>query len=1073
MSGALSVRKTLVLGLGSTGLDICEQLAEHLTWQFGGFERAAWVRLLVLETAQPRSPLGDRVLWGGMRKEEYLPYRASPRTTGAEFGFYEWQDGPTLQDIDSPADGAGNCRMLGRLCLFHPRTYANLRRRLTEDMSALEQLTPQGVADRLGESGLTVNIHNEGTVVYVVGTLCGGTCSGGAGDLGYLLDVWTGNASRRQAIFTVPHPTLAGPLAARYRKNAFYALRELNHYQLADTSWVQTLPGSDRPYVYNTRPYDILRVVMPGGAGADDVRNLNAMIAQYLAAAVGPAGFEIAASDVDATGKMVGAESIGFMRPLFSTLGVAALEYPGEHIQRAATSRLLAASYGRWTAFSSESDAFAAALEQVGGAELEAVLRRLTEGTESVAAEPVRQAFGGLADGESPTVDDVRRLLRDLDARLTSQAPPGKDAPPTLAQVIEKNQARLMQQAPANVTRLLDRSLLDLEGGPGLCAAAVRQFLSSVEGWSTATSDVLAAGGQDSRTKRDILDRQIDEVERGQKGFGWGKREKLRRGWQELLPRIESYLAAETRTQSLNHIQRRDSLRAVAEQYRRVTAVVLRRLDQVQAAFLQETTEQERRWKPLAASSPSVNGKVYFDAEPPAARGTVTEEYYALLRQPRWPDEPATGWDDGRKELAAMRSVAEALAPLREELAREDGQSAFDSRPATQTARESIPRGVLAAAEERARAFFAPLREQTHIADKAGPADLAGVVQASEPRLGVSAAQVSDQLAGVKGAVPMESYFAFMDLPPTESQPREAIARVIELVRNSVQLRRGTINDSGDPYRLLLLREKHGFTLGQMQGVVRTGPYDHHALQAAEGCMDFKFWHTRRDVDWVDPLVPPAQVEATEEAWLMAVLLGRPADKGLAWLPATKGEIAPEGWYQVVSGEFYVYHAGELEASEKGCTLPRSFNTAVARLLTPSFALLRRTLSMRFNTYAGSCGHARVVSAVDTAVRSLATLGVTEVDATRADRIVRRAYRRNDALTRAFFDMKTRGVDPSEFAHIRRSAGTPIEGSGSGTYQADGYYCPQGHHWLGAEMQKLLEGQFRCPVCNTEERYWP
>src|SRR5207248_2207169 len=96
------------------------------------------------------------------------------------------------------------------------------------------------------------------------------------------------------------------------------------------------------------RPYDILRVLMPGGSADEDVKSLNAMIAQYLAAAVGPAGFEIAASDVDATGKMVGAESIGFMRPLFSTMGVAALEYPGEHIQRAGTSRLLATTYSRW-----------------------------------------------------------------------------------------------------------------------------------------------------------------------------------------------------------------------------------------------------------------------------------------------------------------------------------------------------------------------------------------------------------------------------------------------------------------------------------------------------------------------------------------------------------------------------------------------------------------------------------------------------------------------------------------------------------------------------------------------------
>src|SRR6187402_2264440 len=101
MTGVLSIRKTLVLGLGSTGLQVAEQLAEHLNWQYGSWEHAAWIRMLVIETAQPRSILGDRVLWAGMTKEEYLPYLSSPRTSGAEFGFYEWQDAPTLRDIDN------------------------------------------------------------------------------------------------------------------------------------------------------------------------------------------------------------------------------------------------------------------------------------------------------------------------------------------------------------------------------------------------------------------------------------------------------------------------------------------------------------------------------------------------------------------------------------------------------------------------------------------------------------------------------------------------------------------------------------------------------------------------------------------------------------------------------------------------------------------------------------------------------------------------------------------------------------------------------------------------------------
>jgi hypothetical protein len=1079
MTGVLAVRKTLVLGLGSTGLQVCEQLAEHLNWQYGSFERAAWVRLLVVETAQPQSILGDRVLWAGMTKEEYLPYLNSPRTTGAEFGFYEWQDGPTLRDIDNPSDGAGNCRMLGRLCLFHSRTYNNLRRRVSDDISFLAGVTPQMVADRLGEPGLTVKIDEGGTVVYVVGTLVGGTGSGGSADLGYLMDVWSNHSVRRQAVFTIPNPTLSHSLGPRYKKNAYYALRELNHYQLADTAWSQLLPGSDTPFVIRGRPYDILRILMPGGGSGEDVKSLNAMIAQYLAAAVGPAGLEIAASDVDATAQMVGAESIGFMRPLFSTMGVAALEYPGEHIQRAATSRLLSSAFNRWCAHAVDADAVRRDLKAIGGADFDSLLLRLQQGADQMSTGLLQEAFKPLAEDKAPSVEQVRQILRDVDARLTAMELPQPGAPPaahpSLLQVVQANHERFQERLRDEIDRFVEQRLFTLDGGPGYVSAALRQFLTEMEGWTVSAETVLPEARQDTETLRSMLDREIEEVQKLERSpLVWNKQEKLRKAWGDVTQHLYPYLAAELKTQTISHIQRRDMVRQTIDQFRKVTAAVQRRLDQMQAAFTQEGAELEKAWKDLAALSPSVNGKAYFEAEPPAPRGTVTEEYFKLLRQARWPEEPATGWDDAQKEEAAMREVLKTLEPLRAELTRDDGQGAFDSRPGTYTARDMIPGDVLRAAEARARAFFAPLRAQVHIADKASDADIDTVIQASEPKMTISAAQVSEQLAGARGANPMLSYLAFMDVGGNGSAVRPSVERVEQRVRNSMPLRRAGITDSDDPFRLLILREKHGFTLGQMEGVVRANRYDNHALQAAEGCMDFKFWKTRRDVDWIDPLIPPSQVESTEEAWLFAALLGRPADAALPWLPATRGEIPGSGWYQLVGGEFYVLYAEGVEASEKGATLPLSFNAAVAKLLSPDYALLRRTLNVRFASYADKQGHRALIETMDQALKSLGIFGVADLDAKQAERIVRRAYRRNDALTRAFFDYKTANLKhPAEFAHLWRLQGTPIEGRAAESYPSDGYYCPACHYLLGGSIEKLQEDQFLCPRCATGERYWP
>ncbi len=1076
MTGTLAVRKTIVLGLGSTGLKVCEQLAEHLSWQFGGFERACWVRLLVLETAQPTSPLGDRVLWAGMARDEYLPYLNSPRTTGAEFGFYDWHDSPTLRDIDNPSDGAGNCRMLGRLCLFHPRNYENLRRRVTADLSELQSLTPQRIADSLGEPGLSVKIDEGGTMVYIVGSLCGGTGSGGAADLGYLIDVWSHNSARRQAIFTLPHPTLQHSLAARYKKNAFYALKELNHFQLSDTMWSQKLPGSAEPFVHRSRPYDILRVVMPSGGGDTDVRGLNSMIAQYLAAAVGPAGLEIAASDVDAIGQMIGAESIGFMRPLFSTVGVAALEYPGEHIQRAATTRLLAAAFERWGTHTSDPAALGRSAPLLDGFDFERTLQRLLAGVEGFTLAPLQALGRAAADGNAPRVEQARRQLRDAEELLGAVEPPSEAGQPqNLIQLLLSNHQALLQAFARDVDRFVEQKLLDLDGGPGFLAAALRGTVTTLQAWDASTRDLGPAARQDADSLRSLVDRQFEEVEKVESALlVWNRKEKLREGWEELMSQLQAYLQVEIRAQALAHLQRRDLLATLTDHATRTSTLMAQRLEQIHAAFQQEAGELARSWMERASQTPGVNGKVYFEPEPPAAPGTVTREYYQLLRATRWPDEPPGGWDDELKESAACREVIRAMAELKLELTRPEGQGAFDRRAGAASAREAIPAALRVAAEHRARTFFEPLRDMAHLADRASQADIDTVIQASEPRLPVAAAQVSEQLTGVRGSAPMFSYLAFMGMGPNPDTPRPAIEQLERRVRNSIQLRRGGITDSKDPYRLLLVREKHGFTFGQMEGVVKATRYDNHALQAAESCADFKYWHTRRDVDWVDPLVPPAQVEGTEEAWLLALLLGRSADPSLSWLPATAGEIPPEGWYQLVSGAFYVYFADGLDASERGAMLPLSFNTAVAKLLSADYQLLRRTLGMRFSAYCDRHGVEHAVEVLDLAIRSLVAYGMADLDARKAEKILRRAYRRNESLTRAFFNLKTLALkNAAEFAHLWRMQGTPVEEETAQSYPSDGYYCPRCHYLLGGSLDKLLEDRFLCPRCNSGDRYWP
>ncbi len=1073
MSETLSVRKTLILGLGTTGKEVAEAVAEHLNWQFGGFERAAWVRLLVLETEQPDSALGDRVLRGGITREEYAPYLNAPRTAGASFDFSEWQDGQSLKAIDNPSAGAGNLRMLGRLCLFHAPTYDRLRRRVMSDLSALKQLTPQTIAEQLGLPGQNVNIHTD-TVVYVVGTLCGGTCSGGAADMGYLLREWSGDSIDCQAIFTLPHPQLAGPKAPRYKKNAYYALKELNHYQLTNTAWQQKLPGNDSPSRRAEKPYVITRVLMPGGPDGGDVQRLNVMIGQYLAAAVGPAGGDIAARDVDAKGNMETADSVGFMRPLFSTMGVAALEYPGEHILRAATMRLKAGALERWCRHSLTPDRIDEALRLLGDSDFEAQLQRLTEGADTLSV-AVSQRMSLLENDKSPKIEQVRQLLREVDGRLTSQELPHgdvSDALPTLLHVMEKNHDVFLARIEGDVQKFVARALFDLEGGPGFVAAVLKEQMRRMETWGREAQTNLQEYRQDAKSLRETMEDQIAEVERIRNTRNpLGKKEKLKNGWELVTNSVQAYLQTELRTQATSHLQRREMIGEMLDKYRQATALLVRRLETMQAAFGQAAAGWNDAWRKMAHDKPPVNGKVYFEAEPPSSRGTITEEYYNLLRLHTWPGEPATGWDDSKKEEAAQRDIVKVFEALGQDLRLSDGQSAFDPRPGRASAQETIPDDLLQTLEVRARTYFDKLRGMVHIADKAAAPDLDTVIQLSQPRLGIHGAQISPPLHDARAIRPQPQNLAFLDLERKDAKTLQMIAKI---ETNVTLARDGKITDSHDPYRVMIVQERHGFTFGQMEGVVSSHAYDLAALQSAESAAtDFHFWHTRKDVNWIDPLVPPRRVEETEEWWLQVVLLGRPADGIFKWTPANNKEIPEEGWCQIAGGEFRVFYPkGIVGVTDTEKRLSLEFNTAVMQLLSPDYGTLHQCLKLRLSGYRDEVKEPRMVSVLSEGWKALPSLGVKGLDKLQADRILRRAYGRDTALTDAFFVYETEASKDAAklFSHLFKMKGQVVADT-SDEYTVNAYYCPHCNHLLSDNVPDLRAAHFTCPACR--ERYWP
>jgi len=1189
MAQMLAIRNTLVLGIGTTGKQVAESVANYLTWQFGGLEKAQWVRLLVMETAQEASILGDRVIHVGIKNEEFRPYIDAPRNAGSEFGFDEWQDGTLLRPVPVPEHGAGNLRMMGRLCLFHRPNYEKLRRRVTGDIDELKKLTNAQILEGLGRSDARIKRKQDEVVVYVVGTLCGGTCSGGAADLGYLLNVWSGGAVKRQAIFTVPHPGYADRQAARHKKNAFYALKELNHYQLADTVWTQKLPGNPDPQRIQGIPYEIIRVMMPATASTNNIKNLNTMIGQYLAAAAGAAGDVIEAADSNALSKMTSNESIGYMRPLFSTMGIASLEIPGELILSAMSERLLDYALTEWTRDDQGFQLDEADRKVLGPLSFEALLKTFVESYNNRTLDEFEQHFTPLRTNKNPTLrgEELTDLLGQLNKQLISLA---GDAP--LYNELNLGHNAMLPLITQGTPQFIQERLTRREYGPAFLARVLQEHLNERNNWVEQANQALPrkrqqvnfmlgtlndkittlsslqtkipegqayiqlleanqvqATNEIDKLKRSIagLETQISQnqksiAEKRSKFMGQFKKttveeqqiseltakltetqnellsvqqnlgqiqtalgntqqalasnqQNLTKTWKDIHEHLPLYLREAIETEALTHIVREQFLAAQASAYRKVAEPLARRLLRLKTMSDITRDAYAESWKKKASEDPLVNGKAYFEAG--VVNGTVAKTYLRRLTQPPW-----------NNETEAQQHVLTVLAPLGSELVRLDSIGRFDPPVGTPYAQSPLPSEAVKALEDQAHGVFEDARSEMHVENRVKDSvEIDDLVQNSLPGLIVSEVQVSDQLSDTRGEPPQPQNIALMDLgengagtPNTET--------IQTMLLNDLPLERNSLNNSYDPFRLLLIQERHGFTFGQMKGVVRRDAGDLEALHSAEHCNDFSFWHTRRDVNWVDPLVPPTELQTTEEWWLKTVLMGRPKDSVLEWTPADRGEISEEGWYRTEGGEFHVYYVKGITGNRKGeQSLPRDFNIAIAKLMTPEYTDLKASLDVHFVKYCDDVSEAlklqaqtaqsgpmsgaaeeipvsarrktgfdRAVEVLDAGLDAIGILGLTGLDKSKAETILKRAYRRNMDMLDAYFYFCVQNQDPQKgtFQRLWRDKGRPLPGKEGGPAPVDAYYCPQGH-LLGKEKEALRQARFQCPTCGDtgDRRYWP
>ena len=324
------IKPTLFIGLGTTGLKILKSLRQLMFEEYGQ-EGLPIFRYVSIETDGGIDGTDDSLIDEIQVVRATIPATAPISdkldTNQPEAVYNEdlkkWLNPELLNYVAAFMAGAANIRMAGRLCLWEnwgavsstltnariaisaPDTMQKAVTTLTEHYSAKGHPVPEGGP-----------IDSTGLNVYIVGSLCGGSCSGMLIDVAYFCRHLIGDDATKNVygIFTMfDEGQAAGndeAISVR-AANCFAALWELNYYNHINTTYNVTFPSGHSVNTTNT-PFDYAKFVsrsnISGGIfaknGKFDEDGLNLMIALNL--------FADTAGDTDGTKAAILADGVGF-----------------------------------------------------------------------------------------------------------------------------------------------------------------------------------------------------------------------------------------------------------------------------------------------------------------------------------------------------------------------------------------------------------------------------------------------------------------------------------------------------------------------------------------------------------------------------------------------------------------------------------------------------------------------------------------------------------------------------------------------------------------------------------------
>ncbi|MDR3692769.1 MAG: tubulin-like doman-containing protein [Fimbriimonas sp.] len=500
-------RKVLLIGIGSTGWELCEQVLEKIELEWGEAKNTPWIKMLAFET--------DQVEGGGLKRlgtgfritltdKDIIALKTNPTQFDRDMNLTAWYDTQVVSQMTANSPGAGGIRQAAKIIFLFPKNatlFHDQVRQSLETLAGLGEGTAKSAAVKSGLPNLdrfALDSPNE-ILVFLVGSTAGGTGSGTMIEAGYFVRKIARNVGVNVDIKGIALLPPLGDGDVEHKANSYAFLKELNHFQQTHVQWEGAFPiqGMERVTATVGEPPFVdcfVGVPKPGLVKSEALDILIENFAQFIyLSAVGSAANRLNAALINPKNLHATMENIDGCPEAFHSLGVGVIEYPAAQIFKACSCRLGVRLAEVWSKN--------APSDEVAKAEL---ARALGLGDASSSDLPVQTSMGSLQSSidiavKSSNPSTQLQMIANK-VQQEAQAKPGGGSPALGQPVMDTKFQTFVKESLSNIERgprwlygVLSKVDTTLESMMGEATAAEKRFKSASTRMTEALNHIREA----------------------------------------------------------------------------------------------------------------------------------------------------------------------------------------------------------------------------------------------------------------------------------------------------------------------------------------------------------------------------------------------------------------------------------------------------------------------------------------------------------------------------------------------------------------------------------------------------